>query len=37
MWTLTTIFIENMGNFKYETIYFLEWESKKGCYWSVFT
>lgn len=38
MWTLTIYaFIENMGNFKYETIYFLECKSKKGCYRSVFT
>lgn len=32
-----SVFIENMGNFKYETIYFLEWKSKKGHYLSVFT
>lgn len=32
-----TIFIENMGNFKYEIIYVLEWKSKKGIYVSLFT
>lgn len=32
-----SVFIENMGNLKYETIYFLELKSKKGFSWSVYT